>query len=265
MTRAEEVVPRADTARRAALITGGASGIGAATAVEFARRGIDTVISYLPADPHDVRIVVDEVGRAGGRCVPVEADVRDAGAMERASEAAIQEFGRVDIVVSCAGVLRQAALAELDEDRWSDMMSIDLGGTVRAFRSAASRMDGPGAFVAVSSLAGGRFGWPDHAHYAAAKAGLLGLCSSLAVELAPRGIRVNTVIPGFIESPQSLDPVNSLGPDGLAESARIIPAGRVGTAQDVAHAIAFLTGEESEYITGQQLVVDGGLSVRFPA
>jgi 3-oxoacyl-[acyl-carrier protein] reductase len=119
--------------------------------------------------------------------------------------------------------------------------------------------------VAVSSIAGGVYGWDEHAHYAAAKSGVLGLCRSLAVELAPRGIRVNAVIPGLIESPQSLDPVNSLGPQGLADAGRLIPWGRVGTADEAARTIRFLTGDDAGYVTGQQLIVDGGLTVRWPS
>jgi len=126
-------------------------------------------------------------------------------------------------------------------------------------------MSGRGAMVAISSIAGGVYGWDDHAHYATAKAGVLGMVRSLAVELAPRGIRVNSVIPGLIESPQSLDEVNSLGPAGLAETGKTIPAGRVGHVDEVARAIRFLTSQDASYVTGQQLIVDGGLTVRWPS
>lgn len=119
--------------------------------------------------------------------------------------------------------------------------------------------------VAVSSIAGGVYGWGEHAHYAAAKAGVLGLCRSLAVELAQRGIRVNALIPGLIETPQSSDPVNSLGPEGLRRAGGSIPWGRVGRPEEVASAIRFLTSDDAGYITGQSLVVDGGLTVAMPA
>lgn len=118
--------------------------------------------------------------------------------------------------------------------------------------------------MATSSIAGGVYGWEEHSHYAAAKAGVLGLCRSLAVELAPRGIRVNAVIPGLIESPQSLDEVNSLGPRGLREAEKIILAGRVGTVDEAARVIRFLTSDDAAYVTGQSVIVDGGLTVRWP-
>ena len=117
--------------------------------------------------------------------------------------------------------------------------------------------------VAVSSIAGAVYGWPDHAHYATAKAGLVGLVRSLAVELAP-DITINTVVPGIIETPQSLDPVNSLGPEGLKAIAASIPAGRVGAPEDIAALISFLTSPDASYITGQAIVVDGGYTVRLP-
>jgi NAD(P)-dependent dehydrogenase (short-subunit alcohol dehydrogenase family) len=171
---------------------------------------------------------------------------------------------RLDIAVANAGILRRAALAGMTDKHWNDMLNVDLTGVVRLLRAAAGAMREGGALVAVSSIAGGVYGWGEHAHYAAAKAGVLGLIRSVGVELAPRGIRANAVIPGLIETPQSLDAENSLGPDGLEAAGHSIPVGRVGHADEVARAIRFLTSDDASYITGQHLVVDGGLTVRFP-
>lgn len=250
---------------KVAIVSGGASGIGRALAVAYARAGAHSVVGYYPGDPHDVNETVTAVEQAGARCEAVELDVRDFDQTERFAQAAVDTFGRLDIAVAAAGILRRQSIAEMTDAAWDDMMAVDLSGVMRIFRSASARMDSGGAMVATSSIAGGVYGWEDHSHYAAAKAGVLGLCRSLAVELAPRGIRVNAVIPGLIESPQSLDEVNSLGPEGLRAAGGIIPAGRVGTVDEAARAIRFLTSDDGAYITGQSLIVDGGLTVRWPS
>lgn len=250
---------------KVAVISGGASGIGQALAVAYARAGANTVVGYLENDPHDVGETVALVEAAGAKCVTVPVDVRSYDDTEALASAAVDTFGRLDISVAAAGILRRASLAEMSDAAWEDMMAVDLSGVMRTFRSCASRMEHGGAMVATSSIAGGVYGWDEHSHYAAAKAGLLGMCRSLAVELAHRKIRVNAVIPGLIESPQSLDGVNSLGKDGLDAAGSIIPWGRVGNVDEAARVIRFLTSDDSAYVTGQQLIVDGGLTVRWPS
>lgn len=250
---------------RVAVITGAASGIGRALAAAYAQEGTASVIGTLPDDPHDPQETAALVRQRGGRCVIQEVDVRDPEQVDAFAQRAIDEWGRLDIAVANAGVLRRTALADLTDRAWDDMLSVDLTGVLRTFRAAASRIKGSGSMIAVSSIAGGVYGWGEHAHYAAAKAGVLGLCRSLAVELAARGIRVNAVIPGLIETPQSSDPVNSLGPEGLRRAGAGIPLGRVGRAEEVASAIRFLTSHDAGYVTGQALTVDGGLTVAMPA
>jgi 3-oxoacyl-[acyl-carrier protein] reductase len=167
-------------------------------------------------------------------------------------------------VVANAGIVRRHPLAQLTDEDWDDLMSVDLTGVMRVFRSGFARMEGPGAMVAVSSISGGVYGWPDHAHYTAAKAGVLGLCRALAIELAPSGVRVNSVIPGVIDTAQTTDAVNSFGRAGLEVAGPKIPLGRVGQPEEVARTIRFLTSDDASYVTGQQLVVDGGLTVFMP-
>lgn len=249
---------------RVVLITGGASGIGQMLAVAFGQAGARSVLGHYPEDPHEVEKTVEMVGVIGGECTSVALDVRDTKQVEGFAQAAVETYGRLDIAVAAAGVLRESDLGGLTDEKWDDMLNVDLTGVLRTFRAAASRMSDGGAMVAVSSIAGGVYGWQDHAHYAAAKAGVLGLCRSLAVELAPLRIRVNSVIPGLIRTPQSLDEVNSLGEEGLEAAGERIPLGRVGKPEEVARAIRFLCSDDASYITGEQLVVDGGLTVRFP-
>ncbi len=248
-----------------AVVTGAASGIGRAVAVGYAGEGVRVVIGSFAGDPHDPQETLALVRAAGGEGLVVQVDVRDTAQVDALAEQAHAAFGRIDHVVANAGVLRRASLAELSDDVWDDMLSVDLTGVMRTMRACAPHLGAGGAMVAVSSIAGGVYGWEDHAHYATAKAGVLGLCRSLAVELAPRGIRVNAVIPGLIETPQSSDPVNSLGPEGLERAGADIPFGRVGRPEEVADVIRFLTSPASRYVTGQQLVVDGGLTVRMRA
>lgn len=250
--------------QKVALVTGAASGIGQALAASYARAGVAVVGGTFPGDPHDPQATLDLATASGGTCVMLELDVSNTDSVEAFAQAAIDRFGRIDHVVANAGVLRASPLTEMTDEQWQQMLDIDLTGVMRTFRAAARRMQQAGGMVAISSIAGGVYGWADHAHYAAAKAAIPGLCRSVAIELAPRGIRCNAVIPGLIETPQSLDAVNSLGPDGLAAAARRIPLGRVGLPDDVAQVVQFLTGDGAAYVTGQSIIVDGGLTVRWP-
>ena len=247
-----------------AIISGASSGIGQATAVALAARGVRVVIGTFPGDPHDPTQTQSLISASGGQCVIHEVDVRDSNQVDEFANRAISEYGQLDIAIANAGILRNATLADMSDALWDDMLQVDLTGVLRTFRSASKVMKSSGHLVAVSSIAGAVYGWPDHAHYATAKAGLLGLVRSLAVELAPRGITVNSVVPGIIESPQSLDPVNSLGPEGLRIIAGSIPAGRVGTPADVASLIDFRASAKASYISGQAIIVDGAYTVRLP-
>jgi len=248
-----------------AIITGAASGIGRALAVHYAGEGVRSIIGTFPGDPHDPQETLRLVRAAGGEAVVHEVDVRSTASVDAFAQRAVDEYGRLDYAVANAGILRHSSLADMTDARWTDMLDVDLTGVLRTLRAGAERMTEGGAMVAVSSIAGAVYGWEGHAHYAAAKAGVLGLIRSVAVELGPQGIRANAVIPGLIETPQSLDPVNSLGPDGLARAGKDIPWGRVGTPAEVASVIAFLTSSQAGYVTGQSLIVDGGLTVKMRA
>ncbi|CAH0177112.1 SDR family NAD(P)-dependent oxidoreductase [Microbacterium foliorum] len=254
------------TNRQNVVITGGASGIGAAAARCFAGAGYAVAIGYHPADPHDPALVLEDIHGEGGVAAAFPVDVRDTGQVAAFLADAAAQWGRVDHVIANAGILRRAALGDLTDDAWNEVIDIDLTGVMRTVRAALPYFpEAGGSVVAVSSIVGANYGWAEHAHYAAAKAGVLGLVQSLAQELGPRGIRVNAVVPGTIESPQSLDATHSLGQAGIDQQAALLPlAPRTGTVEDVAAAIGFLASDAAGFITGTSLLVDGGLGTVSP-
>jgi 3-oxoacyl-[acyl-carrier protein] reductase len=248
---------------RVAVITGAASGIGAATARVFAEAGADVVAAWYRPDPHDIEPTRAAVEAAGRRCLVVAVDVSDTASVEALVTHAVDELGRLDIVVANAAIARDVPTPELDDEHWQALLEVDLSGVFRCFRAALPQMieAGWGRLLATSSIAGAYQGWANHAHYATAKAGIVGLVRTLAVELGPHGITANAIAPGVIETPQSLDPVNSLGPGGVSEFAARVPVGRNGQPEDIAHTFLFLASEEASFLTGQVLLVDGGVSL----
>jgi 3-oxoacyl-[acyl-carrier protein] reductase len=246
-----------------AIITGAASGIGAATARVFAEAGADVVAGWYPPDPHDVEPTLRAVESAGRRCLVVEVDVSDTASVTDLVGRTIEELGGLDVLVANAAIARDVPTTELDDERWDALLQVDLYGVFRCFRAAIPHMveAGWGRLLATSSIAGAYQGWASHAHYTTAKAGIAGLVRTLGVELGPKGITANAIAPGVIETPQSLDPVNSLGPEGVRDFAARVPVRRNGQPEDIAYTFLFLASEEASFLTGQVLLVDGGVSL----
>jgi 3-oxoacyl-[acyl-carrier protein] reductase len=244
---------------RVALITGAASGIGAATARVFAEAGANVALAWYPPDGHDVGLVEEAVAKAGGRSIAVEVDVRRTADVDAIVAQAVAEFGSLDIVVANAGIARKVALEDLDDEAWNTVIDVDLNGAWRCFRAALPHMRsaGYGRLIATSSIAGTVQAWPAHPHYTAAKAGLVGLIKTMAVEYGPDGVTANAVAPGVIDTPQANDPVNSLGPDGVRAVAPKVPSGRVGQPEDIAYLYQYLASEQASYVSGQLIVADG--------
>jgi 3-oxoacyl-[acyl-carrier protein] reductase len=239
--------------RGCALVTGSSRGIGAATARALAADGWPVGVNYR-ADEQGAALVVEQIRRAGGAAVAVPADVSTAGAIESAFELLEREFGLVAVLVNNAGTTADGLVPRLADASWSRVVDTNLSSAFWASRRALMPMvrNRFGRIVNVASVVGTRVGNPGQASYAAAKAGLVGLTRTMAREVAHRGVTVNAVAPGLIETRLSgaIDP-------GLA---RGIPARRAGAPEEVAHCIRFLISAAASYVTGATLVVDGGMT-----
>ena len=248
---------------KTAVITGAASGIGAATAALYARAGANVVLGWYPGDPHEVEPVAEAITAAGGNAVTVPVDVRSTDEVQKLLGAAVERFGGVDIVLAMAAIARLVPSEQLDDVRWNELLDVDLAGVFRCFREAIPhlRARGGGRLLATSSIAGAFVGWAEHTHYATSKAGIQGMVRSLALEFGPDQITVNAVAPGVIATPQALDPVNSLGPEGVAAFGQNVPLGRSGVPDDIAAVYLFLASDEAGYVTGQTILVDGGVTL----
>lgn len=243
------------------LITGAGIGIGRATAKAFAAAGHHIVATDVLAA--EGAALVAEITAEGGSAEFHLLDVRsteDANALVAAIEA---KHGGIDVIVANAGIAHRVPLADLTDAKWDHTFDIDLKGIFRVVRPAVAgmRARGKGSIVALSSIMGVAYGWDKHVHYSAAKSGVVGLVRGLAVELARDGIRVNGVAPGYIRTAQLLSKEHSLGEEAAETVGDIIPLGRIGQPEDIADVILFLASNGARYMTGQVVVVDGGLLV----
>jgi 3-oxoacyl-[acyl-carrier protein] reductase len=238
-----------------ALVTGGSRGIGRAVALALARDGAGVAISYR-ARAEEAAAVVAELGRQGVESRSFQADLADPDAPARLVEAVVAGFGRLDVLVNNAGITRDTLVMRMSEADWDLVIHTNLRGPFLASKAALKPMlkQRYGRIVNMASLAGVA-GNAGQANYSAAKAGLIGFTKSLAKEVGSRNITVNAVAPGFIETEMTQD----LPADLLERARRAAAIQRLGTADDVAAAVAFLASPAAAYITGQVLGVDGGL------
>jgi 3-oxoacyl-[acyl-carrier protein] reductase len=246
---------------RTVLITGAGIGIGRATALAFSAAGYHVVATdILDKEGADV---VEAIRRAGGSAEFKRLDVRSTAEADAAVAAVEKERGGIDCIVANAGIAHKVPLPALSDEKWDFTFDIDLKGIFRVVRPALPGMKArkSGAIVCLSSIMGVAYGWDEHVHYSAAKSGVVGLVRGLAVELAREGIRVNGVAPGYIRTAQLLSKEHSLGPDGADKAGEFIPMGRIGEPEDIADVILFLASNAARYMTGQTVVVDGGLLV----
>ena len=240
---------------KTALVTGASRGIGRAIALALASKGFAVALNY--AGSHDAaEAVKKEIEDAGGKAFTVQGDVCKSEDVDRIFKTVKDEFGGLDVLVNNAGINRDALLIRMKESNWDDVIATDLKSDFLTTKAAAAMMmrKRKGSIINISSVVGimGNIG---QANYAAAKAGVIGLTKACAKEMAARNIRVNAVAPGFIETAMT---------DGIPEKIRegmiaSIPMGRMGQPEDIARAVCFLASDDASYITGQVLVVDGGL------
>jgi 3-oxoacyl-[acyl-carrier protein] reductase len=247
--------------KKIVVITGSGIGIGRASAYAFSEAGYHVVGTDVLED--EGRKVADELVRRGGSAEFYPLDVRSTQQANAVIAEVEKKHGSIDVVLANAGIAHKTALADLSDEKWAHTLDVDLNGVFRVTRAAAPAMrkNRKGCIIALSSIMGVAYGWDEHVHYSAAKTGVVGLVRGLAVELAKDQIRVNGIAPGYIRTAQALSKEHSLGPAGLEAAAKIIPLGRTGEPEDVADVAVFLASHGARYITGQVLVVDGGLLV----
>ncbi|RSZ59719.1 SDR family oxidoreductase [Massilia atriviolacea] len=239
---------------KTALVTGGSRGIGAAIVLALARKGFTVILNYR-SDDAAASGVAEQVAALGGECVLARADVSDVAQVDALFADIDSRFGQLDVLVCNAGVLRDTLLGASEPADFDDIFSVNISGVVNCCRQASRRMVARrrGAIVNMSSVAATRPG-RGQSNYAASKGAVEAFTKALAVELAPRGIRVNAVAPGVIETDMTRD-IRALAPQELNK--RILLR-RVGGAHEVAAVVAFLCGDEASYVTAQVWHVDGG-------
>lgn len=244
-----------DFAGKVVLVTGGSRGIGRACSLEFGRRGATVVLSYA-GNEAAANEAVKLVNEAGGKGVAMKFDVADPQACASAIESIVKEHGRLDVLVNNAGVAIDGLIMRFKDEDWDKTLDTNLKGAFSLIRAVSRPMmkQKGGAIVNLTSVVG-EMGNGGQAAYASSKAGLIGLTKAVAKELASRNIRVNAVSPGFIAT----DMTANLPEDAKAKMMDAIPLSRLGSAEEVAKAVAFLASDAASYVTGEVLKVNGGM------
>jgi glucose 1-dehydrogenase len=261
------VAPVITLAGQKALVTGANSGIGAAVAIALAEAGAAVVVNYV-ADPVAAEAVVATITAAGGTALAIQADVSDEAQVQAMFAQMLSQWGSIDILVSNAGLQRDAPLVQMTLAQWNTVIGVNLTGQFLCAREAARAFLKRGVVPGLSSAAGKIIcmssvhqviPWGGHVNYATSKGGVMLLMKSMAQELAPHRIRVNAIAPGAIKT--SINRSAWSTPAAEADLLRLIPADRVGETVDVARACVWLASDLSDYVTGTTLYIDGGMTL----
>lgn len=240
---------------KVALVTGASRGIGREIALELAREGAHVVVNYSGSEAK-AKEVAEEIMALGSKALVIQADVSQADSVTQMVKETIDQWGRLDILVNNAGITRDNLIMRMKEDEWDDVININLKGVFLCTKAVTRQMmkQKSGRIINISSIVGVS-GNPGQANYVAAKSGVIGLTKTSAKELAPRGITVNAVAPGFITT----DMTDKLSDELKAGMLNMIPLAKFGEPKDVAAVVNFLASDESKYVTGQTIHVDGGM------
>ena len=245
-----------DLSNKVALVTGSARGIGRAIALKLAEVGANVAVNDIASAGEALEGVVKEIESLGRQSMAVTADVSSSEDVARMVESVVSKFGRIDILVNNAGVTRDGLVMRMSDEDWNTVLNVDLKSAFLCTRAVLRAMlkQRWGRIVSIASIVG-IHGNAGQANYSAAKAGVIAFTKSVAKEVASRGITVNAVAPGYIDTKMT----QSLDEEQSQELLKRVPLGYAGTPRDVAEAVAFLASEEARYITGQVIGVDGGM------
>lgn len=250
-----------------ALVTGGSSGIGKAIAINLAHAGADVMINYL-SGPEKAEAVAEEARHCGGKAVTHQADVSKEDQVEAMFATMVETFGAIDILINNAGLQKDAAFHEMTLAQWTKVIDVNLTGQFLCMRAAVQAFMRQGIRPEVSQAAGkivcissvhDIIPWAGHVNYAASKGGVMLMMKSVAQEVAPQRIRVNSISPGAVRTPINTEAWNT--PEAYGELMKLVPYKRIGEPEDIARAAVWLASDQSDYITGATLYVDGGMTL----